>query len=112
MKRFEKYHVERTCGGYPERFSIMLNGREVAEIYVRDGEMELRGDNYATDHTDIIWQIDIRGWGNFDATERDHYMHEAVRRADLHVDPDGLHGKLDPDEPVPEIEDIAPDPEL
>lgn len=103
MKRFEKYTTILTCGSTPERISVMLEGREVAEIYVRDGEMEVRGPNYDHDHSDVIWREDIKGWGSFDVSEHDHYMHEVIRRIDPIVDPTSSHGVLDRDEPVPEI---------
>ena len=114
MKRLEKYRLQTTSFSDPQRISILLDLNEVAEIYVRDGEMELRGPNYDTDHSDVIWREDIIGWGEFDTSERDHYVHEAVRRADLRVDPDSRHGSLDQDEPIPEIglKKAPPEPEM
>jgi hypothetical protein len=82
MKRLDKYRLETNSFSHPQRISILLEQKEIAEIYVRDGEMELRGPNYDHDHTDVIWREDIIGWGEFDASERDHYIQEAIRRAD------------------------------
>lgn len=112
MKRFEKYQTLLTCGSTPQRISIILEDREVAEIYVRDGEMEVRGQNYDNDHSDVIWREDINGWGDFDASEYDHFMHEAIRRIDPIVDPSSDSGMLDADEPVPYIVLAGHEPEM
>ncbi|MFX4299868.1 hypothetical protein [Pseudosulfitobacter pseudonitzschiae] len=110
MKRFEKYQTLLTCGSTPQRISIILGDREVAEIYARDGEMEVRGPNYDRDHSDVIWREDIKGWGSLDVSEHDHYIHEAIRRIDPIADPTSLHGMLDEIEPVPEIGPGDPQP--
>lgn len=110
LSRFEKYQLQTTCGACPERISVLLGGREVAEFYVRDGEMELRAPQPEGGAlAEVYWREDIRGWGAFKAEERDHYMHEAIRRFDKTFDPEGRHGELDPDEPVPAF---AAGPEL
>lgn len=113
MKRFEKYETNITCGAYPHRVDILLEGRVVGEIRVEEGELELHHPFDASNPERApIWREDIIGWGDFDATERDHYMHECVRRLDPIADPAGIHGDLDPDETVPTIDAPLPEMEL
>jgi hypothetical protein len=109
MNLMDKYTTVETSGACPEQYDVFLDERKVGRMRLRGGYF------YAEVGTETVFECHPKGDGMFDADERDHYMHEAIRRIDMEVDPEGLHGILDPDEPVPEIgpkEDASSDPEM
>ena len=95
VKLREKYKLYETYGACPEAYDVHLDGHSVATMRLRHGYF----------HVDVgletVFDAHPRGDGLFDHDERAHYIHRALRAIDDHVDPAGLHGKIDPDDATP-----------
>lgn len=71
----------KTCHMCPEQYDVTLNGKQVAYVRLRGGELTVECPDVGDQ---LIYEAEPNGDGQFNDDERDHYMAEVSEAIKAH----------------------------